>query len=142
MTQTDIPQINAQRAHPHLVPAFFLWYFGERPHEIVTSYLRYAGAFSESFAILFMLKTLFSPWKSITDEYPSKGLNVEAILATFFLNLTSRAIGLVFRIVAIIFGLIIQFALFCGFMAYLTAWLSYPILLMLIIPLLINFLLT
>lgn len=134
MENTHTP---AASPHPHLVPAFLAWYFGERPQEIVGSYLRYAGAFSESFAILFMLKTLLSPWKSITDEYPSKGINVEAFFATFFLNLTSRAIGFVFRICAIIMGIGIQLALLTGFAAYLAVWLTYPLLIVAAVPFLL-----
>lgn len=139
MTQTNTPQIAAGQSHPHLVPAFVSWYFGERPQEIVALYLRYAGAFSESFAMLFMLKTMFAPWKSITDEYPTKGLNLQAITATFFLNLTSRAIGFVVRIAAIVMGLFTQLVLLTGFMAYLAVWLLYPVLLVLAIPFLLAF---
>lgn len=138
MTATTPTQIGARQSDTHVVRAFALWYAGERPREIAASYLRYAGAFGESFSIRFLLKTLFSPWKSITDDYPSKGLNIEAIVSTFFLNITSRVIGFVFRVATIILGFCIQVALLCGFSAYLLLWMLYPLLLVLAIPILIT----
>ncbi len=114
--------------------SFLRWYLVDRPREIVAAYFQYAHAFGESFALLFMLKTLIAPWKSITDEYPSKGLNIQAIAETLFLNLTSRAIGFVIRLVTIITGIVIQAALLVGFMGYLLLWIVYPIILLVGIP--------
>ncbi len=122
----------------HLLPAFLYWYFAERPHEIVSNYLNYANAFSESFSLMFMLKTLFSPWKNITDEYPSKGFNLEQILETFFLNVTSRVIGMVFRLFAMILGIAIQIGLIAGFMSYLLLWLLFPVILCAAVPVLVQ----
>jgi hypothetical protein len=121
-------------AEQGLIAGFLRWYFVERPHAIVALYGKYAKALSESFALLFMLKTLISPWKRITDEYPSKGWNFEEIAATFFLNLTSRAIGFLIRIVTIITGIAIQIILVIGFAVYLILWIFYPVLILLAIP--------
>lgn len=132
--RTDTPLLTDGRSTSSVLRAFVRWYAGRRPREIVASYLEYAGAFGEAFAILFMLKTLVAPWKSITDEYPSKGFNLEAIVATFFLNLTSRAIGFVIRVSAIVMGLLIQIGLAIGFVAYLALWLAYPVLLLFAVP--------
>lgn len=117
-----------------VLPMFLTWYFSERPHAIVHLYLRFAQAFSETFSFMFILKTLFAPWKSITDEYPKKGFNLEEIAATFFLNLTSRGIGFIFRIVAMVTGLLIQVALLVGFMTYLLVWMLFPIIVILAVP--------
>lgn len=138
MTQTDTKRISAPKTQL-LLPYFMQWYFSERPHEIVHSYIQYAKAFGESFSLMFILKTLFSPWKSITDEYPDKGFNIELILQAFFLNLTSRLIGFVIRIASIIAGVAIQAALAGGFLAYLFLWIAFPVLLIAAIPVLFAF---
>lgn len=117
--------------------SFLRWYLIVRPAEIVSLYMQYAHAFGEAFALQFMAKTLFAPWKSIADEYPSKGLNIQAIVETFFLNVTSRAIGLVIRLVTIISGIAIQLALLIGFVAYLLLWIGYPVVLLVGIPYLV-----
>jgi hypothetical protein len=120
-----------------LFPAFSRWYWLEHPVTMARTYLRYAGAFRESFSIIFMLRTLFAPWKSIKDSYPTKGFNLQAILETLFLNITTRSIGAVIRLSAIISGLVIQIFLLGGFLAYLLLWMVFPFVLLCLIPYLI-----
>ena len=103
------------------------WYIRDHPRRIIGQYLLYAQAFRESFSILFLLKTLFAPWKSIKDSYPQKGFNARAILETFFLNATTRCIGAVVRLCAIIAGLLLQLMLLAGFVTYLVWWMLFPL---------------
>lgn len=110
----------------HVLPHALSWYFRDHPIRIIRRYREYALAFSESFSILFLLKTLFSPWKSIKDSYPAKGFNWQAIVETLFLNMTTRGIGAVIRLSAIITGLLIQIGLFVGFLLYLVWWMLFP----------------
>ncbi len=102
------------------------WYFYEEPKRIVKAYLAYAGAFLEVISIPFLLWTLLSPWKSITDEYPTNKLNVGELLQSLTLNITSRVIGFLFRIVALAIGISIQLVLLAFFVAYFVLWLLYP----------------
>jgi hypothetical protein len=111
-----------------LLSVFIRWYFASRPAEIIHGYISYARAFNELFSFAFLLKTLLSPWKSIRDEYPSKGFNLEGILETFFLNITARGIGLVIRVIAMFVGLLVQAALIAGFGLYLALWMAFPLL--------------
>lgn len=115
-----------------LVPLAIGWYFFRHPKRIFGDYMEYAIAFRESFSILFLLKTLFAPWKSIKDVYPQKGFNLQAIAETFFVNFTTRGIGAVIRISAIIAGLFIQIGLLAGFLLYLIWWIAFPLVLVLL----------
>jgi len=105
---------------------FLKWYFLEKPLRIVKTYWEYFAAFNEVFSFGFLLRTLFSPWKQITDKYPARGFNLGQIAQTFTLNVTTRVIGCIFRIVAFIFGMSMHLALLVGFAAFLTAWLLFP----------------
>lgn len=105
---------------------FAPWYLWEMPRRIVRNYIAYARAFAEMFSFSFMLWTLLEPWKGITDTYDMRGLNLERIAETFFLNLTTRMIGFLFRIVAICIGLIVQILALAVCLLCLTAWLAYP----------------
>lgn len=112
---------------PGLVAGSLLpWYFFEEPKRIIHSYMAYAGAFLEIISIKFLLITLFSPWKSIRDDYPKNGLNFSEMAQSLTLNITSRVIGFLFRIVALTVGISIQLVVFAGFAAYLLAWFVYP----------------
>ncbi len=115
-----------------LVPQAAFWYFRDHPVRIITNYFEYAAAFREAFSILFLLKTLFSPWKSIKDLYPRKGFNLQLTLETFFLNLTTRGIGALIRLTTIVTGLAIQLVLIAGFALYLAWWIVFPFILALI----------
>ena len=114
-----------------LIPGLFLgsflpWYFFEEPRRIVQTYFAYAKAFMEVISIKFLLLTLISPWKSIKDEYSTKGFNLTAFLQSVTLNITSRVIGFLFRIVALSIGIVIQLILIVIFSAYLALWFAYP----------------
>lgn len=104
------------------------WYCLQRPRAVVQTYLRYASAFAEAFSIIFLLRTLVSPWKNIRDAYPARGFHLSIILQTLTFNVIARAIGAVVRIGAIFIGLLVQLIVLCGFALYLAAWLLFPLL--------------
>lgn len=112
-----------------LMPRVVSWYFHSHILLIIRAYLEYASAFRESFSIFFLLKTLFSPWKSIKDSYPQKGFNLQAIVETYFLNVTTRCIGACIRSACIFAGIVIQVVLLLGCIAYVMWWIFFPFLL-------------
>ena len=109
-----------------LLPLFLSWYLWEVPALIVQRYAEYARAFADIFNFSFILRTLLSPWKGIVDEYPITSLNWELIAQTFFLNLTTRAIGFVFRITAMCFAIFLQMIALAICIACLAFWFGYP----------------
>jgi hypothetical protein len=110
---------------------FLRWYFLEAPVRMTKTYGAYVRALGEIFSFLFLVKTLLSPWKSIRDEYPHKGFNIGVIAQAFTLNMTSRAIGLVFRLTALVVGLTMEVLCLATFLATITVWLIFPVLLLL-----------
>ena len=100
----------------------------EEPQRIVRRTWVYLQAFFEIFSFVFIVRTLFSPWKAITDEYPQRGFNLERILETLTLNITSRVIGFIARIVVFAFGAAVV-AVFCVVsVLFFFAWVLFPIL--------------
>lgn len=127
----------ASRSGYRVAAAFARWYVGRAPSLILQSYILYAQAFAAMFSFVFLLKTLFAPWKSIQDSYPSKGFNLQKIFETFVFNLTARGIGFVIRVLAMIVGLLLQLLLLFLCMGYLLLWITFPIVVLFSIPLLI-----
>lgn len=117
--------------------AFAQWYVRRAPSLIVQGYTQYARAFAAMFSFVFLLKTLFAPWKSIQDPYPSKGFNLQKIFETFVFNLTARGVGFVIRILAMMVGLFLQMVLLFLCITYLFLWIIFPILILFAVPLLI-----
>lgn len=107
---------------------FPAWYIGKKPLRIVIAYAGYASAVAEMFSIMFLLRTLFSPWKSIVEEYPTR-LDLMKMLGALTLNITSRVIGAVIRIVAILIGLVMQALVLALTIALLVLWYAFPVLL-------------
>lgn len=107
--------------------AFARWYVWEQPLWIVRRYREYATVFAEIFSFRFLLRTFFSPWKNIVDRYPAHGFQIGLIAQAFVLNCTSRLIGMIFRTVALLLGVVVECALFFAALLYLVFWVSYPV---------------
>ena len=127
-----MPLLNLFR-HPILltgvtVPEFVRWYFFTEPQKIIKTYFAYVKAFLEIFSFVFLMRTLFAPWKQISEAMPSKGFNIGMIAQAFTLNMVSRTIGFLFRIFTISIGIAFLFALTFVFALFLVVWLTFPLL--------------
>ena len=109
------------------LPEFVRWYFWEQPSRILRVYFAYLRAFVEIFSFIFLVRTLISPWRQITDPYPARGFNLSQFSQTLTLNIVSRTIGLIFRSVTLFFGLAAVVALTICFGFFYMAWLSFPV---------------
>lgn len=106
---------------------FLPWYTWEVPVGMVRTYRAYARALGEVFSLRFLLRTLFSLWKGIADEYPQKGIRIDQIFGTFCLNTISRVIGCLFRLCTIVLGIGVQLLCLIIFVIALALWLAYPV---------------
>ncbi len=110
---------------------FLPWYFLEMPMAIINAYGAYARAFWEIFSIPFLLRTLLSPWKNVVDPYPKNKFDLNAIFQALVMNLISRMVGCVVRLVMIALGVVVHVCCLVLFTAWLTLWVTYPAILML-----------
>lgn len=115
---------------------FLGWYLWTEPLRIIRGYGRYALAFGALFSFVFLVKTLLSPWKSITEAYPSQGLNLSAIAQTFALNAVSRVIGCIIRLAVMGVGIVTQALLLLAMLIYLLLWAAFPLIILLSIAVL------
>lgn len=107
---------------------FLPWYVARKPAGIVKDYIAYCDALNEIFSFGFLLRTLVSPWKGITDNYPKRGLDLSMMGQAFVLNMMSRLIGCIFRLVTIAAGVIAQVCCLVFFACYLLVWIAFPLL--------------
>ncbi|MDP7247673.1 MAG: hypothetical protein QF741_03555 [Candidatus Peribacteraceae bacterium] len=108
---------------------FLSWYFLEMPVTILKTAKSYVSTFNEIFSFMFLIRTFLSPWKSITDKYPEKGFNIGIIAQAFTLNMTSRVIGIIFRSVAFLIGVIVELIVLGIFIFIFSVWIFFPLLL-------------
>lgn len=109
------------------LPEFVRWYYGEQPRKILESYFGYLRASVEIFSFTFLVRTLFSPWRQITDTYEKRGFNLGQFAQTLTLNGVSRTIGFLFRSVTLLFGLCCVVFLTVCFAMFYMAWVAFPI---------------
>ena len=106
------------------VRALLAWYAWRRPYGILAGGFRYAAAILSSFSVVFLLKTLFSPWKNILDD--SRPRTIQAILEGWSLNLLSRGVGFVVRVVSVIVALLFAALAVVIGLALAAAWYALP----------------
>ncbi len=112
--------------HKHLL-LILKWYALTEPRAIVIGYVRYARALQEIIPFVFLVMTLFSPWKNIREKKKGHGFNLNDFIGRLTLNVFSRVVGAVVRIFTIIFGVIAQIILLALFLAYFSFWIVYPV---------------
>lgn len=110
------------------IGAFLPWYFVEMPKAIVATYAAYVRAFWEIFSFPFLLRTLLLPWKNVVDPYPKNHLDITGIFQTLVMNTMSRLIGCMFRVVMMIMGIATHICCLALFLAWLTVWMTFPLL--------------
>jgi hypothetical protein len=79
-----------------------------------------------------LLKTLFSPWWRIREEY-QKGAGMEKFFASLIVNSIMRIVGFCIRIVTIIIGLAVLLVCFFGGIIFYMIWLLLPLLLLVLL---------
>lgn len=97
------------------------------PKKIVLRYWAYATTLWSMFSFVFLLKTLFSPWKNITEAYPSNKLDLVRIMQALTMNMTARGVGFVIRLMTIVMGIFIELAVLAYYVVYLALWITFPI---------------
>lgn len=114
-------------SNPHKHLLFILkWYALTEPRAIVIGYVRYARALQEIIPFVFLVMTLFSPWKNIREKKKGHGFDLNEFIGRLILNLFSRFVGAVVRIFTIIFGIIAQVIVLALFLVYFSFWIAYP----------------
>ena len=115
------PQFLSQVIGQDFVP----WALWDQPKRILRCYVEYARACAEILSITFLLQTLVSPWKGISEAVPSV-IRWDQFLQAFFVNLVTRGIGMVIRLMAIALSLTLQILLLAVFVILSVGWYVLP----------------
>lgn len=107
---------------------FIKWYFFEIPSKILKQTYEYIIAISQIYSFIFLLKTLFYPWKGQIYAYQEKGFDIGFIMKVWTANMVSRIIGAIIRFFTIITGLIISIVVFILGLFVWVIWFTYPVL--------------
>jgi len=103
----------------NLIIEWFEWHFFERTKFYFRAFFNICSFLIDYFSTKDLIKSLFSPWKRISVEYP-KSFDIQKTFEAFFFNIFSRLFGAVFRIGFIFFGILVELiAIIVGLIIYL-----------------------
>jgi hypothetical protein len=116
-----------------LVVIFLKWYFFEIPMQILQQTYKYVLVLSKVYSFVFLLSTIFAPWKGQLYEYPQKGFDISLIFKVWTSNMISRVVGAIMRIFTVIVGFIMIIIVIIFGIIFLLLWLTYPIIFFILI---------
>ena len=116
-----------------IVRDYIRWHYGSAFHELFHVWLNFLWFIIHFFSIPQLTRSLFLPWKRITEE--RRGYSFENIASFIIINLLSRLVGAMVRGTIVLIGLLILFAtIITGLMVSLL-WFAAPIIVVVLIAL-------
>src|SRR5579863_10500722 len=111
----------------NIFAVWFSWQFYEVPVFLLAVWKNYLKFAENYFSVVFLAKTLFSPWRKYNWKYP-KGLDVYGFFLSLTSNIFSRFLGFLLRVVLIAAGIIFYAAVFLAGLAVIVLWVGTPFL--------------
>ncbi|MFT5849889.1 MAG: hypothetical protein ACI9H6_000715 [Patiriisocius sp.] len=107
--------------------SYFFWHYTKAYAQIFTIWKTYLWYITQLFSIALLLRTLFSPWKRMTDVSQG-GFNIEAFLSRVIVNFMSRIVGFIVRVPLIILGLVLSVGMCLLLVVFYIYWTVFPVL--------------
>ena len=107
---------------------FFHWYFVLAPKDILSIWAGYLQANLHYFAIILLLRTLFAPWHRDLEGY-GRGFDFGRYFRVFTMNMVSRGVGFVVRLVVVLVGLSAEVLILAAGLVFLIFWIVAPVIL-------------
>ena len=106
------------------VPLYLAWHYSRGIREIAAIVARLEKMLLEAFSVKALLRTFFTPWRRIGEEYDKR--NPSQWLGTFIVNTLMRFIGVLVRTGILVFGVILVVLGIILGIALLLLWLIAP----------------
>jgi hypothetical protein len=103
---------------------YLVWHYSRAFRDIGALWFNFAWFITHFFSIPLLFRTLFSPWKRLSDGYTRDG--IEKLAETFVFNLMSRVLGFIVRGIFLVIGLTFLVLLTVLLVAFYFVWLFLP----------------
>jgi hypothetical protein len=107
-------------------PLYVGWHYRQGTKDYIENAKRLLLFVFQYFSINVLLRTLFVPWKRLSESYKSNS-NPEDLLGTFITNFLMRIVGAGIRIVVIFFGLLSVCLSFLATIFGFLVWIFLPV---------------
>ena len=91
---------------PILLAEYLIWHYGKALKELAELEKNFLWFFYYQFSIPLLLKTLFTPFFRIQEEY--HGFGLENLFSTLVANTVARVVGLILRLIVLTVGLAVE----------------------------------
>lgn len=113
-----------------MTPALLLvdyvrWHYTRAFQDSLGIFLNFLWFITHFFSVPLLLRTLFSPWRRMTDDYDLKNGNIADVLVV---NSLSRLLGFLVRMGIILVALCCYTLLAIMFISFCVGWILFPIL--------------
>jgi len=117
---------NEIQLSPNIIIAFWTWYFGVAPKNIVEIWANFLKADLHYFSVFLLLRTLFSPWHKDKTGY-GRGFDFKRYLEVWVLNMIARFVGFIVRSVTIAIAVIAEIFILAFGLMFLSFWMLAPV---------------
>ncbi len=107
------------------LPALLRWYLFDTPVRLIRGGFAYSSAILATFSVIFLLKTLLSPWKNILEDGRVRSLQEH--LEAWSLSFLSRGVGFVIRVVSIAAAVSLSLIAILAGIALTAVWFVLPL---------------
>lgn len=108
-------------------PGYFLWHYTFAFRDIWHVWGNLLWFVAKQFSILLLLKSLFSPWRRVVENGP-RHFDLEAWAGAVVVNLMSRLVGAMMRLIMISVGIITLSGVVVGGILFFALWIVAPFL--------------
>jgi hypothetical protein len=108
-----------------LFGGYFKWHYGRGFVDIMRVWRNFLWFTLHFFSVPLLIRTLFSPWQRLHEEY-KKGFDLKSFFSTLLVNTLMRIVGSIIRLLFIIIGIILFFAVAIAGLLFLAFWVVAP----------------
>lgn len=105
---------------------YLTWHYGKAFIAISVIWKNFLWFTGHFFSFLHLIKTLFSPWKRMGEEYQHKGFHPSSFFEVLIINTIMRIVGIFVRLLIIIIGLFAFLLVFLSGLVFFVFWIIAP----------------
>ena len=110
---------------PMVIISYWQWHYTTALRSLFVLWRDLTWYVLHLFSVPFLLRTLFAPWKRMSEHYDGGGL--EGYFGVLAFNLASRFVGCTIRLPIILVGLLVTTLMVVALVGLYVAWLLAPL---------------
>ena len=107
---------------------YFIWHYTEAFRQAFDIWKTFLWFSLHVFRVKLHIRTFFYRFNRLGEEYSSMGFDIGKIASVLLINTIMRIVGMLFRLVVIVSGVISWLVVLMGGLIFFAVWTIYPVL--------------